>query len=102
MSAGISIDDGQRDERGQLMRERDLYGRLLALGSQDVIEALLEEAVELLSEVTGAHQAYIEISDPRAALEPRRWSASRHVGSEDLSRVRSAISTGLIAEALSR
>jgi Nif-specific regulatory protein len=101
MAVVNAFHDADRDDCARLERERDLYQRLLALGSQDVIEPFLEEAVELLTEVTGAHQAYIEICDPRAALEGHRWSAARHVENEDLSRVRGAISTGIIAEALS-
>jgi DNA-binding NtrC family response regulator len=85
----------------RIARERDLFERLLALGFQDVIGPFLDEALALLVEVTGAHQGYIEILDPRAALEPQRWFASRHLPSENLPWVRAAISTGVIAEALS-
>ena len=85
----------------RVARERDLFERLLALGSRDVIGPFLEEALALLVEVTGAHQGYIEVLDPRAALEPQRWFASKHLPSDNLPWVRAAISTGVIAEALS-
>ena len=42
-------------------RERAFYQRLLDLGSQEDLEPLLLRALELITEVTGAAQGYIEL-----------------------------------------
>ena len=53
------------DEVARLERERDLYLRLLNLGLRDDPASFLEEALELVTRVIGAHQGYLEI-DPSA------------------------------------
>ncbi len=49
------------EELSRLRLERDLYRRLLGLGEHDDVPSFLEEALDLVVEVTGARQGYIEL-----------------------------------------
>jgi transcriptional regulator with GAF, ATPase, and Fis domain len=81
-------------------RERDLYRRLLDLGSQNEIEPFIGEALALVTEVAGAHQGYLElVADGDAEGEPR-WSAAHGFSADQIAAVRSAVSQGIIAAAL--
>ncbi|HET9621130.1 MAG TPA: sigma-54-dependent Fis family transcriptional regulator [Kofleriaceae bacterium] len=82
-----------------LISERDFYRRLLDLGGQDELEPLLDQALALIVEVTGSHMAYLELYDD-VANRPRFW---RGVGltERDLAAIRSSISRGIIARAIS-
>ena len=51
------------DERRTLIRERDFYRRLLDLTSQDAIEPLLDDALALIVDVTGAITGYVDVYD---------------------------------------
>src|SRR5262245_52218716 len=53
-----------------LANERDFYRRLLDLGSQREIEPLLDQALALIVEVTGASMAYLELHDDDSS-QPR-------------------------------
>jgi DNA-binding NtrC family response regulator len=79
--------------------ERDFYRRLLDLGSQREIEPLLEEALALIVEVTGAKTGYLELHDEDAS-RPRFWRGVQ-CSDADLDKIRSSISRGIIARALS-
>ena len=85
----------------RLKTERDFYRRLLELGAQQEIEPLLEEALGLIVDVTGAEQAYLEIragsdfDDPRT----RSWTA-RGCDDEEVAAIRTTISQGIVAEAV--
>jgi Nif-specific regulatory protein len=81
-----------------LISERNFYRRLLDLGGQDELEPLLDEALALIVEVTGANMAYLELYDD-LANQPRFW---RGVGltERDLAAIRSSISRGIIARAI--
>ena len=87
-----------RDDHSRLRSERDLYLRLLSLGAQKELEAFLPEALELLVEVTGAHQGYLELHDQDDA--DHSWWIAHGFSPEEIERVRSAICKGIIAEAL--
>src|SRR5262245_15048581 len=90
--------DGEDPER--VRRERDLYRRLLDLGSQNEIEPFVAEALALVTEVAGAHQGYLElVGDGDPGGEPR-WSASHALSPDQVEVVRSAVSQGIIAAAL--
>jgi hypothetical protein len=84
---------------GRLASERDFYRRLLDLGGQEAIEPLLEEALGLIVEVTGARQAYLELyADDEG--RPAFWRG--HACSDaELDAIRSSISRGIIARAIS-
>src|SRR5690606_29655210 len=85
----------------RLGRERDLYRRLLALGTRDSIESFLEEALALVCEVAGADRGYVELVDPEAGVEPRSWNASLSLEGDEVGRVRTALAGGALAEAVS-
>ena len=48
-------------DRVRIRRERDLYLRLLNLGAKDELEPFLEEALQLVVEITGAERGYLEL-----------------------------------------
>ncbi len=85
-------------ERQRLVRERDLYRRLLDLGGQTELEPFLKEALGLVVEVAGARQGYLELRNPRD--DTVRWSIAHGFSDREVEDVRSRISVGIIAEAL--
>ena len=95
-----SLKLGPQADVSQLERERDLYLRLLNLGSRDRLEPFLEEALSLVTQVIGAEQGYLELSpvDDRSASP--RWSVAHGFSEEDLEGVRRTLSRGIIASAI--
>ena len=84
-----------------LRSERDLYRRLLDLGAHRELSALLRDALALIVEITGARLGYLELHDPEDAPEDRsRWSIAHDLSGTEIERVRTAISRGIIAQAL--
>jgi Nif-specific regulatory protein len=81
-------------------RERDFYRRLLDLGGQQEIDPLLDDALALIVEVTGASTGYLELYDD-AADEPRYWKGHR-CAPADLAAIRASISRGIIARAIAQ
>jgi len=81
-----------------LASERDFYRRLLDLGGKDEIEPLLDEALALIVEVTGASTAYLELYDDEAN-RPRFWKGFRCTD-RDVASIRASISRGIIARAI--
>jgi len=79
-------------------RERAFYRRLLDLGEQVEIEPLLDEALALIIEVTGASTAYLELHD-EDGKSPRFWRGHR-CSDHDLEAIRQSISRGVIARAV--
>ncbi|MBL0218136.1 MAG: sigma-54-dependent Fis family transcriptional regulator [Myxococcales bacterium] len=82
-----------------LATERDFYRRLLDLGGAEEIEPLLDQALALIVEVTGASTGYLELYDDAAAT-PRFWKG-HGVTEHDLAAIRASISHGIIARAIS-
>ncbi|MBA3397957.1 MAG: sigma-54-dependent Fis family transcriptional regulator [Deltaproteobacteria bacterium] len=82
-----------------LASERDFYRRLLDLGSQDELEPLLDEALALIVEVTGATTAYLELYDDTTS-QPRYWKGFR-LSDRDVASIRASISGGIISRAIS-
>ena len=82
-----------------LASERDFYRRLLDLGGKDELEPLLEEALDLIVETTGASTGYLELYDDDGG-EPRFWRGTG-CSDEDLDAIRESISRGIIARAIS-
>jgi Nif-specific regulatory protein len=82
----------------RLRLERDLFARLLALGTREDLRPLLEGALSLIVEVTGARKGYIALD----ASDASRASVTIVHGftDEELQAARSAVSSGIIAEAL--
>jgi Nif-specific regulatory protein len=88
---------GPRDEG--IANERDFFRRLLDLGGQNELEPLLDEALALIIEVTGANTAYLELySDDDATA--RYWRGHR-LSDRDVASIRASISGGIIARAIS-
>jgi DNA-binding NtrC family response regulator len=80
--------------------ERDLFLRLLELGTRDDLRPFLEDALHLIVEVTGARKGYLEVRPAdRAATDAPFWIASGFTDAE-LAEARRAISTGIVAEAV--
>jgi Nif-specific regulatory protein len=94
------MDDGLEDER--LRRERDLYLRLLELGVENDLGRLLEEALRLVVDVTGAHQGYLELHGEQDEGADTRWSIAHGFSDEEIAGVRSVISRGIIAETVAQ
>src|SRR5688500_1772142 len=82
-------------------RERDFYRRLLDLGGQDQIEPLLEQALALIVEVTGARTAYLElqVDDGDSHAEARFWRG-HNITAAAVDEIRTTISHGIIAQAI--
>src|ERR1043166_10139974 len=96
-SADMPGDSSSREDG--LASERDFYRRLLDLGGKDEIEPLLDQALALIVEVTGASTGYLELYSDDAA-KPRFWKGF-HCSERDLEAIRSSISRGIIARAIS-
>jgi Nif-specific regulatory protein len=84
----------------RLRRERDLYLRLLQLAEKPDLDALVEEALGLIVEVTGALHGYLELRREADGGEERRWSMARGLSAGEVERVRHVISRGIIAQAI--
>jgi Nif-specific regulatory protein len=85
-----------QDDLERARKERDLYLSLLELGAEDDVRALLERALALVVSATGAEQGYIELygaSGPRATI-------AKNLADDEVSRVKRALSTGIVEEAL--
>jgi hypothetical protein len=85
---------GDRDAAG-LLAERDFYRRLLDLGSERDLEPLLDQALQLIADVTGATMAYLELHDDDKPA-PRFWRGHRCTD-EDVAAIRGSSSRGIIA-----
>jgi Nif-specific regulatory protein len=78
--------------------ERLFYRRLLELGRQQEQEPLLDNALALIVEATGAKLAYVELFDEEPG-GPRYWKASG-CGNDDIAAIRESLSRGIIAATL--
>ncbi len=83
----------------RIRQGRDFYQKVLRLGSSEKIEALLEQALALVVELTGARQGYLEIVDPLGP-DSACWSLSHGCTGEEFDSIREKISRGIIAEAM--
>jgi transcriptional regulator with GAF, ATPase, and Fis domain len=94
--------DGESDQSADLaqaLSERDLYRRMLELGDYEEIEPFVGDALRLVAEVAGAHQAYLELVSP-ASSSNARWCAVHGFSADEIDAIRGALSTGIIAAAL--
>jgi Nif-specific regulatory protein len=82
----------------RLRRERDLYLRLLRLGAENDLDPFLREALALVVELTGAHQGYLEVQGEGDG--ERRWWIACGFSADEIEVIRSAISRGIVAQAL--
>jgi len=81
------------------VRDRDFYRGLIELSTHDAPEPLLRRALEILVELTGAREVYLEL---RGAEEQdtRRWFAESGCDAARVDAIRMAVSTGIIAQAM--
>ncbi len=89
---------GSTEDR--VRRERDLYRRLLDLGSCDELEPFLDEAVRLVTALVGAHQGYLEVIGEDTSRDAPTWWAAHGFEAHEIAQVRAATSSGIIAEAV--
>ena len=91
-------DQGTAYELERVRSERDLFLRLLELGSRDDLQGFLEQALGSVLELADAEKGYLELHD-EAGNGPRWWIA---VGCSDdeIEGIRDAISRGIIAQAV--
>ncbi len=88
------------DELHRLQRERDLYFRLLTLGTAETLDAFLEEALALVCELAGADQGYLELRG-EVSGEQETWRIALGFSDAEVDDVQTTLSTGIMAEALS-
>src|SRR5262249_27461781 len=100
LSAPTATGDRYVADDEQLKRERDLYLRLLDLGSQEELEPFLDETLGLVVELIGAHQGYLELTGDDSRGGTPRWWAAHGFSETELDAVRAAISGGIVAAAL--
>jgi hypothetical protein len=79
-------------------QERDLYLRLLELGHQRELSPLLEQALKLAVDATGALRGYIELYAD-SEHEPE-WAISQGCSEQDLAKIRAVTSRGIVGRAL--
>jgi Nif-specific regulatory protein len=82
----------------RLASERDFYRRLLDLGGEQEIEPFLDQALALIVEVTEASMGYLELYDDDSA-QPRYWRGTG-LSDRDVASIRTSISRGIIARAI--
>lgn len=75
--------------------ERDLYRRLIELAGHDDLDALLDEALAMVLEITGATRGVIAVREPGV-------DAIAFVGcdADEQARMRAEMSSGIVAEAI--
>jgi transcriptional regulator with GAF, ATPase, and Fis domain len=88
------------EELERTRRQRDLYLRLLELGSCTELTPFLKEALSLVVEVTGATQGYLEVAGDESFAEGSSWSIAIGFTNEEVKSIRSQMSRGIVAEAL--
>ncbi len=84
----------------EVRRERDLYRRILDLGTSDDVEGFLSEVLQLLVELTDAARGYIELYGPAGMDGGVRWSMSEKCTDGEVEEIRRILSRGIIAAAL--
>jgi Nif-specific regulatory protein len=84
-------------EPTRLQLERDLYLGLLGLNATTALDPFLRAALDLMLRVAGASQGYIEIFSDSDG--PGWWTAAG-CSDEELDQIRSAVSRGIIAQAV--
>ncbi len=90
----------QAADTRDVARERDLYRKLLELGGRREIEPFLREALELVVEVTGARQGYLELEDIDERGRGGRWFMAHAFSATEIDGIRAATSRGIVANAL--
>ena len=87
-------------EATALKAERDLYRKLLDLGTKDDLEAFLHEALALILQTSNATRGYLELRDDASPDDRGLWWIATGLSDADVADTRTAISHGVVAEAL--
>src|SRR5438045_2539803 len=87
------------NDLAMLRAERDLYRRLLDLGDHDALDALLDDALAVVVDVTAAQKGYLALDLGDHTRTPAFWIA-HGCSDRDVDAIRAEVSTGIIAEAL--
>jgi Nif-specific regulatory protein len=93
-------EDLRAADTSPVVRERDLYRKLLALDDKDAIEPFLEESLALVVEVVGAQSGYFELRDEAKEAETPCFWIARGCSDDDVATIRASFSRGVIAEAI--
>lgn len=94
------VEVGHTVDRRTVRAECELCFRLLNLSHIAEVVPLLRNALELIVEVTQAQQGYLELHQDGAGNATEHWWMAHGLSAEQIQGVRSAISRGIIAEAL--
>jgi Nif-specific regulatory protein len=95
--------EAEESELARVQRERDFYRTLLDLGRADNVRTFLSRALELVIDITRAVKGYIEVYDKDEIDHPPtqpHWSLARGWSDAEIEKVRAALSSGVIAEAV--
>ena len=84
----------------QVVRERDLYRKLLELGEKEEIEQFIEDALALVVGVTGARRGYLELRDEVVDPDAPRFWIARGCSEDDVADIQAAFSQGVIKAAI--
>ena len=85
-------------ERDRVLRERDLFFRLLQLGLAEDAVPYASEVLSLLLELTGASRGFLVVEGSEGA--PPILEVSRGLTEEEKPAVRASLSTGIIRDAI--
>ncbi len=86
------------EDVSSLTLERDFLLRLLGLAQHDEPKMLLEEALQIVLQLSAARHGYIELASPKGKAGVNRFAATTERADAKL--VRSALSSTIIATAL--
>jgi Nif-specific regulatory protein len=81
----------------RVARERDLYRRLLEIARHEEPDPLLTDALGLVTDVTGAEQGYLEMTDEHG--RPSWWTAVG-LSESEIAGAKRRISRSIIADAI--
>lgn len=90
-----------QEELDQVRSERVFYLKLLELGAQTEFQPLLQQALELIVDVTHARKGYLELFTGEERDAPHWWIA-HDCSDADVQTIRSRISTGIITQAIAK
>src|SRR5690349_15209394 len=85
-------------ELAHLTRERDLYWRLLEIGAREDLKPLVEEALSLIVNVTGAKKGFLALY--QGEQETPFFSLAKSCSDEEVKDIQQKISRGIIAQAM--
>ncbi len=81
-----------------LLRERDLYLRMLEIGESDDVDRFLHDALDLAMDATGARRAYLALHyGPEGDGGVPRYRLHRGFEADDMASVEHRVSQGIIA-----